>query len=189
MRFMEIANPEDQLALWKLVSDKVWDTFAQQVGQPDSTESKPASTPQVKAPEQLVANAPNANTQNRTQKKISSKVARKGRGKGKGRAIKPKRAPMAPPPKPLPSPKPLPPTQTQTKQAQTQQHQQLAHHIQQALTKKPPAPSTPQPIQPRGPITNTVAPMNNSYSERDKDELVFHRRENPLKPLRDQKPL
>jgi len=31
MRFMEIANPEDQLALWKLVSDKMWAAFAQQI--------------------------------------------------------------------------------------------------------------------------------------------------------------
>ena len=30
MRFMEIANPEDQLALWRLISDKVWGVFAQQ---------------------------------------------------------------------------------------------------------------------------------------------------------------
>ena len=30
MRFMEIANPEDQLALWRLVSDNVWGAFAQQ---------------------------------------------------------------------------------------------------------------------------------------------------------------
>jgi hypothetical protein len=29
MRFLEIASPEDQLALWKLVSDKMWAAFAQ----------------------------------------------------------------------------------------------------------------------------------------------------------------
>ena len=29
MRFLEIANPEDQLALWKLISDKMWAAFAQ----------------------------------------------------------------------------------------------------------------------------------------------------------------
>ena len=34
MRFMEIANPEDQLALWRLISDKVWGAFAQQPPQP-----------------------------------------------------------------------------------------------------------------------------------------------------------
>ena len=30
MRVMEIANPEDQLALWRLISDNVWGAFAQQ---------------------------------------------------------------------------------------------------------------------------------------------------------------
>ncbi len=34
MRFMEIANPEDQLALWRLISDNVWGAFAQQPPQP-----------------------------------------------------------------------------------------------------------------------------------------------------------
>ena len=33
MRFLEIASPEDQLALWKLVSDKMWTAFAQQLPQ------------------------------------------------------------------------------------------------------------------------------------------------------------
>jgi hypothetical protein len=33
MRFTEIANPEEQLALWKLVSDKMWATFQQQAPQ------------------------------------------------------------------------------------------------------------------------------------------------------------
>lgn len=99
---------------------------------------------------------------------------------------------MAPPPKPLPKPTQLSPTPTQAKQAQTQQHQQLAHHIQQALTKKSPGPSHPQAnqlAQNKGVAQNLVAPMNNSYNERDKDELVFHKRQNPLKPLRDQNPL
>ena len=31
MRFLEIASPEDQLALWKLVTDKMWGSFAQQL--------------------------------------------------------------------------------------------------------------------------------------------------------------
>ena len=44
MRFMEIANPEDQLALWKLISDKMWAAFAQPVPQPDSTQVPQSST-------------------------------------------------------------------------------------------------------------------------------------------------
>ena len=180
MRFIEIANPEDQLALWKLVSDKMWAAFGQQAQQAQPQHLNPLPT------QQTALSTPKAMA------KPVSRTPAKLQGKRKVtpvKANKPTKAPMAPPPKPLPKPKPLQPTQAQTKQAQTQQHKQLAHHIQQALTKKPPGPSTPQPTQPRGPVANVVTPMNNSYSERDKDELVFHRRENPLKPLRDQKPL
>jgi len=41
MRFTEIANPEDQLALWKLISDKMWAAFAQPVPKADSTLNRP----------------------------------------------------------------------------------------------------------------------------------------------------
>ena len=178
MRFTEIINPEDQLALWRLISDKVWSSLGQTAQQPNAAAQHPVAPVGPKP-------VP----------KGSSRVPAKPMRKGKvapAKKGKSKKAPMAPPPKPLPKPKPLQPTQTQTKQAQSQQHQQLAHHIQQALIKKPQGPSQPQQIQttqPRGPVASVVAPMNNSYSERDKDELVFHRRENPLKPIRDQKPV
>ena len=46
MRFMEIANPEDQLALWKLVSDKMWGAFAQQLPPSSMTTTQPASVGQ-----------------------------------------------------------------------------------------------------------------------------------------------
>jgi len=170
MRFTEIANPEDQLALWKLVSDKMWAAFGQQAPQqpnPTPTQQHAPSTPKAMG-------------------KPISRTPAKPLGKRKStpvKAHKPKKAPMAPAPKPLPKPKPFQVTPTQASKQQTQQHQQLAHHIHQALTKKPPTQPYTQPIQPKAPVATTVAPMNNSYSERDKDELVFHKRQNPLKPL------
>jgi hypothetical protein len=170
MRFTEIANPEDQLALWKLVSDKMWAAFGQQALQqpnPTPTQQHTPSTPKAMG-------------------KPVSRTPAKSLGKRKAtpvKAHKPKRAPMAPAPKAFPKPQPQQLTPTQASKQQTQQHQQLAHHIHQALTKKPPTQPYPQAIQPKAPVATTVAPMNNSYSERDKDELVFHKRQNPLKPL------
>ncbi len=170
MRFTEIANPEEQLALWKLVSDKMWAAFGQQAQQqpkPMATQQLPTSTPKA------------------TAKPISRSPA-KALGKRKAtpvKAHKPKKAPIAPAPKALPKPHPQKLTPTQASKQQTQHHQQLAHHIHQALTQKLPAQPYSKPIQPKAPIATPVAPMNNSYSERDKDELVFHKRENPLKPL------
>ena len=46
---MEIANPEDQLALWKLISDKMWAAFAQQVPQADSTLAPQSPTLKARA--------------------------------------------------------------------------------------------------------------------------------------------
>ena len=176
MRFTEIANPEDQLALWKLVSDKMWAAFGQQAQQ----QPNPMPT------QQLASSTPKA------MGKPISRTPTKPLGKRKAtpvKAYKPKKTPMAPAPKPLPKPKPFQVTPTQASKQQTQQHQQLAHHIHQALSKKTPTQLYLEPIQPKAPVTTTVEPMTNSYSERDKDELVMHRRQNPLKPLRDQKPV
>ena len=43
MRFNEIANPEDQLALWKLVSDTMWGAFAQELTPSSMTLTQPKS--------------------------------------------------------------------------------------------------------------------------------------------------
>jgi hypothetical protein len=172
MRFTEIINPEDQLALWRLISDKVWSTFGQIPLQPNATDAVPA-TPKPAS-------------------KTISRLPAKTLGKAKVIPLKkgrPKKAPIAPPPKPLPKPKQPLPTLAQTNQAQTQQHQQLAKHIHQALTDKPPVLTYPKPIPPKEPVAATTATLNNSYSERDKDELVLHRREDPFRSLKDQKPL
>ena len=115
MRFMEIANPEDQLALWKLISDKMWAAFAQPVPQPDSTQVPQSSTlkGRVASPAKPVA-------------RPITKTSHKASAKSKTKAVKPKRAPMAPAPKPLPKPNPQQVTPTQATKQQTQQHQQLA---------------------------------------------------------------
>jgi len=164
MRFTEIGSPEDQLALWKLVTDKMWAAFGQQAQQhPNPVHSQ-----------QLVTSPP------------------KPLGKRKSaspKSQKPKKAPMAAAPRPLPKPKPQQLTPTQAKKQKAQQQQQLVQHIQQALIKKPITPNGPKPIQAQASSSTAADPMKNSYSERDKDELVLHRRENPFKAIGDQKPL
>ena len=101
MRFLEIASPEDQLALWKLVTDKVWAAFAQQLPQASAAPVKSApmgqgrtAIPAISVAKHL-ANAP-------------AKTEKKSTGKPKRRAAKATRAPMAFAPKPLPKPQPMP---------------------------------------------------------------------------------
>ena len=48
MRFMEIANPEDQLALWRLISDNVWSAVMAQAKQAAALKAQAAVTPQAK---------------------------------------------------------------------------------------------------------------------------------------------
>jgi hypothetical protein len=174
MRFTEIANPEDQLALWKLISDKMWAAFAQPVSQGASTHAPQSSTlkGRVAIPAKSVA---------RPTPKTSHKVS----AKSKVKANKLKRAPMAPAPKPLPKPNPQQVTSTQATKQQTQQHQQLAQHLHKQLMKPNPQqriyPQPPTPMQ--KPVT-PIEPMTNGYDERDKDELVFHSRaQHPFKTI------
>ena len=174
MRFTEIANPEDQLALWKLISDKMWAAFAQPVPQPDSTHVPQSSSMKgrVASPAKPVA-------------RPTTKTPSKSSGKSKAKAVKPKRAPMAPAPKPLPKPNPQQVTPTQATKQQTQQHQQLAQHLHKELMK----PNPQQRIYPQPPTTiqkpvTPIEPMTNGYDERDKDELVFHSRaQHPFKTI------
>ncbi len=174
MRFMEIANPEDQLALWKLISDKMWAAFAQPVPQPNSTQVPQSLTlkGRVASPAKPVA-------------RPITKTSHKASAKSKTKAVKPKRAPMAPAPKPLPRPNPQQVTPTQASKQQAQQHQQLAQHLHKELMKPHPQqriyPQPPTPIQ--KPVT-PIEPMTNGYDERDKDELVFHSRaQHPFKTV------
>ena len=173
MRFMEIANPEDQLALWKLVSDKMWGAFAQQLPPSSMTTTQPASVGQGRATQPTRPTA----------KQI--KTAGKSQPKAKGRAVRPKRAPMAPAPKQLPKPKPQQQSSAEAAKQQAQQHQQLAQQLHKEIAKSNPQ----QRIYPEPPIPTTkpvpfIDPMNDGYDERDKDELVMLSRErNPFKTL------
>ena len=174
MRFMEIANPEDQLALWKLISDKMWAAFAQPAPQGTSSQPPQSSTPKGRA-------ASPAKPATRPMPKTSHKAS----AKSKAKVVKSKRAPMAPAPKPLPKPNPQQVTSTQATNQQAQQHQQLAQHLHKELMKPNPQqriyPQPPTPIQ--KPVT-PIEPMTNGYDERDKDELVFHSRaQHPFKTM------
>ena len=176
MRFIEIANPEEKLALWKLVSDNMWAAFGQQA----QLKPNPKTTQQLAKSPYKAANQPISRNPAKPLDKRKTTIVK---------AHKPKKAPIAPAPKPLPKPKPFQVTPTQASKQQTQQHQQLAHHIHQALMQKPLAPKFPQSTQPQGSTISHVEPLQNSYSERDKDELVLHRRENPFIAIGDQKML
>ena len=182
MRFMEIANPEDQLALWRLISDKVWGAFAQQPPQPKpqpqaTTAPVPAATlGQGKAalPARPVAKHLPGPT---------PKASHQPAVKAKARAAKPKRAPMAPAPKPLPKPQAQQLSPTQASKQQTQQHQQLAQHLHKEITKPTPQQRTyPQPATAFPKPVTPIEPRTDGYDERDKDELVLHSRaQHPFK--------
>ena len=160
MRFMEIANPQDQLALWRLISDNVWGAFAQQQPQPQATT----------APVHAV-------TLGQGRAAIPAKPVAKHLPKAKARAAKPKRAPMAPAPKPLPKPQAQQLSPGQASKHQTQQHQQLAQHLHKEITKSNLQPPTPFPKH-----VAPSAPRTDDYDERDKDELVMHSRaQHPFK--------
>ncbi len=140
MRFMEIANPEDQLALWRLISDNVWGAFAQQQPQPQATTSSvPAATlgqGRAAIPAKPVA---------KHLPRPTPKASHQPTVKAKARAAKPKRAPMAPAPKPLPKPQAQQLSPSQATKQQTQQHQQLAQHLSKEITKSNLQPPTPFP--------------------------------------------
>ena len=188
MRFNEIANPEDQLALWKLVSDTMWGAFAQELSPSSMTRAQPRSVGQGGAAIPLHPIAKQV-------PKAPAQAARKTQPKAKGRAIKPKRAPTAPAPKPLPKPKPKPvpkplpkpnpqqPSPIQAAKQQTQQHQPLPQHLHKEMNKSSPQQRIyPQPPTPIQKTVTPIEPMTNGYDERDKDELVTHARaQHPFK--------
>ncbi len=178
MRFMEIANPEDQLALWKMVSDKMWAAFAQQIPKAFNGSNQPTAAPQSSAG---VATRPQVGSAAKPTRKSSAKTV----GKARPLAAKPKPAPMAPTPKPLPKPKAQRLTPTQATKQQTQQHQQLAQHLNKEINKSNPQQRIyPQPSTPIQKPVTPIEPMTNGYDERDKDDLVMHSRaQHPFKTI------
>ena len=178
MRFKEIANPADQLALWKLISDKMWAAFDEPV--PSRT-----NTP---LPQPITAQGRAARPGNRAAKAVP-KAPRKSAVKAKPKAAKPRRAPMAPAlkpvPKPLAIPKPKQLTPTQAAKQQAQQQQQLAQQLRKEITTSSPQQRIyPQPPTPAQKPPTPTAAITNGYDERDKDELVIHSRaQQPFKTV------
>jgi hypothetical protein len=172
MRFIEIANAEDKLALWKLVTDKMWSAFGQQAQQqnvPEPIYKVARTTPKAVA---MAMTPSKAKPQNKKQS-ASAKVAR------------PKKAPTAPRPKPLPKPNPQQVTSTQATKQLAQQHQQLAKQLHKELMKPNPQQRIyPQPPTPIQKSMTPIEPLNNSYDERYMDELVMHSRaQHPFKTI------
>jgi hypothetical protein len=189
MKIMEIANPEDQLALWKLVSDKMWEAFAEQSNtfatasaQPPPTNSKQRELGRGKRPP--LAQPP------------MGKSAPKHSAKSTKQAAAPRRTPRLPAPK-IP-PKPVPKTLANTavkpedksktaadklsplqlKKQQTQQSQLLAQQLRKDLLipqRMPPKPgSAPSPANFHAPapvLTPSLAtalPANEPYKTQAK---------------------
>ena len=178
MRFKEIANPADQLALWKLISDKMWAAFDEPV--PSRTNAP--------LPQPITAQGRAARPSSRATKSVP-KAPRKSAVKAKPKAAKPRRAPMAPALKSVPKPTAIPQPQqlspTQAAKQQTQQQQQLAQQLRKEITKSSPQQRIyPLPPTPAQKLPTPTAPMTNGYDERDKDELVIHSRaQQPFKTV------
>jgi len=177
---MEIANPQDQLALWRLISDNVWGAFAQQRPQP---QPQATTAPVHAATLGQSRTATPAKPVAKHWPRPTPKASHKPTVKGKGRAAKPKRAPMAPAPKPRPKPQAQQLSPGQAAKQQTQQHQPPAQHLSKELTKPNSQQRTyPQPATPFPKPVTPIELRTDGYDERDKDELVTHSRaQHPFK--------
>ena len=106
----EITNPEDQLALLKLITDNTWRAINQQTKQ----------APALPRPDSF---------------SIPKVISNKSKA-----PVKLKKAPYAKAPKALSQPKPTPPTAQQIKIQQHKNQQDYAHAVQRTLAKNPPTP-------------------------------------------------
>jgi hypothetical protein len=162
MRFLEIANPEDQLALWKLISDKMWAAFAQPAsrsvdGQVPRAAISPGRVGTVATPLRTAI----------------PKAATKSTFKAVPKATKPRRAPMAPAPKPLPKPRPQQSISSLAHKQTTQQPQQMAQQLQKELVKARRLQKIqPQPPTPAQKLPTPTIPMAQALGHKEEGELV-----------------
>jgi len=162
MRLLEIANPEDQLALWKLISDKMWAAFAQ-----PASRSVDGHVPRaVIAPGRVGTVATPLRT-------AIPKAATKSTFKAVPKATKPRRAPMAPTPKPLPKPRPQQSISSLAHKQTTQQPHQMAQQLQKDLVKQQRLQKIqPQPPTPAQKLPTPALPMTQANGDRGEGELV-----------------
>ena len=173
MRFNELASPEDQLALWKLVSDKMWSAFGQTPPQYPTT--NPGSQQNTLGPRMIKKPIPKS-----IPKPAKPVKPVKATPKPPRAAPKPKRAPMAPKPKPLPKPKPIAPTSQQIKNQNLKAQQDYAAQVRKELQKKPlePHPGAPTPLP-----GNIISPVDVPRNAREKKDLAsMARGETPWRP-------
>ena len=162
MRFLEIANPEDQLALWKLISDKMWAAFAQ-----PASRSVDGQVPRAAISPGRVGMA------GTPRRSAIRKATTKSTFKAVPKATKPKRAPMAPAPKPLPKPRPQQSISSLAHKQTTQQPQKMVQQLHKELVK----PQSFQKIQAKAPtpaqkLPTPTLPMAHAYGDRGEGEPV-----------------
>ena len=129
MRINEIASAEDQMALWRLVSDNVWQAI-------ETQRQQQAQAEQAKA--------------------AKAKLKPRGSRKGKGRSAAPMPTPKTPPPKKAPPPA-NPSAKTSQPPAANPQAQNLAQR-QQALGPRIPVTTSAAPTASVVPKSGVFAP-------------------------------
>jgi hypothetical protein len=184
MRFIEIANPEDQLALWRMVSNSMWKAFGEpspEASMSNNQQFKPIQAPGVKAVSTpSMMNQPLAHGIHGVSS-ISGTGGKKPKTNRPIKVPKPKKAPMAPAPKPLPKPKPLAPTPLQIKNQQQKSQKEYAAQVRKELSKNPikPHPGAPKPLP-----GNIISPVDVPRNTKEREQLRGQARgELPWRPM------
>jgi hypothetical protein len=138
MRINEIASAEDQMALWRLVSDSVWQAI-------ETQRQQQAQAEQVKA--------------------AKAKLKPRGSRKGKGRSAAPMPSPKPPPPKKSPPPENPRAKSSQPPEANSQA-QSLAQR-QQALAPQMPVTTATAPNASTAPKSGVFGPNTAAAAKPD----------------------